>query len=304
MKKFYSVMLAALAFAACSPDDEEAIKVKSMSILPATATVYTDQALPELALNVTPENALDGKTVTWTSSNPEVISVDADGVLAFEAKDIESAELPVTITAAVDGKTAASVITVKGQIAKYGVLDLSSTVGLLMLDRNVGASEVGKSGNYYQWGKNTPVAVEGETAVNDNYSAEWSYTSAGIVDWTVAENTPCPMGWSIPDGEQMAVIDGILEAIAMYDWGEATDEEYDAAVALLESMKVAECGQFNKDHLEIYIPTAGYFWTAYVSEDKTQVGVFENNLFPLFSKKRTFDVAVPVRCVKVAAAAE
>lgn len=301
MKKIYTAALAVLAFAACTEDAK--IKIDSLSIIPQTATVYTDEALPELALNVTPEDALGGVTVDWTSSAPEIISVDQNGVLTFEVTDIEDAEKAVTITAEAAGYQATAVITVKGQIARYNIIDLTSEAGLLMLDRNVGASAADKSGNYYQWGNNTPVALEGETAVNAQYSADWAYDKA--VDWTKPENTPCPMGWGLPTPEHMTAIDKGLEAIALYDMDFATKEEYDAACAFLDKMQVAASGQFNKNKVEtIYLPDAGYFWTAFVSEDHAQVGTFENNLFPLYSKKRTFDLAIPVRCVKAAPKAE
>ena len=298
MKKIYTAALAVLAFAACTEDAK--IKIDSLSIIPQTATVYTDEALPELALNVTPEDALGGVTVNWTSSAPEIISVDQNGVLTFEVTDIEDAEKAVTITAEAAGYQATAVITVKGQVARYNIIDLTSEAGLLMLDRNVGASAAGKSGNYYQWGNNTPVAKEGETAVNEQYSADWAYDKA--VDWTKPENTPCPMGWGLPTPEQMTAIDKVLEAIAFSDF--YPDDAIDAAYDLLDKMQIPECGQFKKDKLEIYLPNAGYFWTAFVSEDHTQVGTFENNNFPIYNKKGTFDLAIPVRCVKAAPKAE
>lgn len=62
MKKIYTAALAVLAFAACTEDAK--IKIDSLSIIPQTATVYTDEALPELALNVTPEDALGGELLT------------------------------------------------------------------------------------------------------------------------------------------------------------------------------------------------------------------------------------------------
>ena len=322
MKKIYAIALAALAFAACSDDKDESVKI---SIVPATATVYTDEALPSLSLNVTPQDALDGKTVEWTSSRPEVISVDANGGLTFQIIDCADTELPVTITATVGEKSVSAVITVKGQIARYQILDFSSSLGLLMLDRNVGATEAYDAtltdeaakaanikaavGNYYQWGQNKPVAKGGETAVNSNYSATWSWTELFYdnkgKNWSEAANSPCPGGWDLPNAEQMSAIDKGLEAIGLYDYGMASDEEYDAAVALFNSMKVAPCGQFNKNNLDkIYLPDACYFWSSYTSEDKSQLSDFEYNLFPLYSKSKTYDLAIPVRCVKAATVAE
>ena len=86
----------------------------------------------------------------------------------------------MTISASAAGKTATCVITVKPQIARYEILDFTKEYGFKMLDRNVGASAVLKVGNYYQWGKNTPVAVAGDAKVNANYDANWSADSKGF----------------------------------------------------------------------------------------------------------------------------
>ena len=294
MKKIFYMAAAALAFAACSKDDTD--KIDTLTVTPETATVFTDGKLPELSIAGTPADALEGAEITWTSSNPEVVAVSADGKISFAVKDIAE-EATVEISASACGKTASCIITVKPQIAHYEILDLTAEFGFKMLDRNVGASDVLKSGNYYQWGKNTPVAAESDSKVNAAYDAEWGAGSKDFSDWSVAENTPCPLGWGLPDGDQMKKIADKLEAIALYDYDMATKEEYEAACTLLNKMMVAKCGQFGKEgHDGIYLPDASYFWSA--ARTDAGLGVFENNLFPNYFKKAAFTMAVPVRCVK------
>lgn len=203
----------------------------------------------------------------------------------------------MTISASAAGKTATCVITVKPQIARYEILDFTKEYGFKMLDRNVGASAVLKVGNYYQWGKDTPVAVAGDAKVNANYDANWSADSKGFADWSKPENTPCPIGWGLPDDEQMKVIAKKLEAIALIDMGLATDEEYEAAELLFNRMLVPASGQFGKEgHEGLYLPKAYYFWSGV----KTSEGVnsFEYNLFPTYKKNNPLTLAFPVRCVK------
>lgn len=234
--------------------------------------------------------------VTWTSDKPEIITVDENGKIAFAVKDIENEET-VTISASAAGKTATCVITVKPQIARYEILDFTKEYGFKMLDRNVGASAVLKVGNYYQWGKNTPVAVAGDAKVNANYDANWSADSKGFADWSKPENTPCPIGWGLPDDDQMKVISKKLEAIVLYDNDMATREEYDAAELLFSRMLVPASGQFGKEGQEgLYLPKAYYFWSGV----KTSEGVntFEYNNFPTYKKKNPLTLAFPVRCVK------
>ncbi len=322
MKKIYTAMLASLLFAACTKDDE-AVKISSISVLPETATVFAGEALPELALSVTPQNALEGKTVEWTSSDEQLITVDADGRLTFVVDDIEEAEKTVTITATVEDKTATSVITVKGEIAKYEIVDCSA-VGLLVLDRNVGATEAydatleGEAaeanvkaavGNYYQWSKNIVVAVGGDEATTEDYMLTWDADGEGFADWSVAANTPCPMGWSIPT---VAQIEALANALGNPIEG-VTDE------ALYNSLKFAPCGHFKPiksgDAIEItkYNANAKYFWSSSLNEGVSApaswatpgikaVCAFEDNLGPNRTKNMLVNYAMPVRCVKAVSA--
>lgn len=295
MKKIFYVAAVALAFAACSKDG---VKLDSLTVTPETVTKFTDEVLPELSVTGSPSDILmgGGAVVTWASDKPEIITVDENGKIAFAVKDIENEET-VTISASAAGKTATCVITVKPQIARYEILDFTADLGFKMLDRNVGASAVLKVGNYYQWGKNTPVAVAGDAKVNANYDANWSADSKGFADWSKPENTPCPIGWGLPDDDQMKVIAKKLEAIALYDMGYATTEEYEAAELLFNRMLVPASGQFGKEGQEgLYIPTAYYFWSGV----KTSEGVntFEYNLFPTYTKNNPLTLAFPVRCVK------
>lgn len=294
MKKIFYVAAVALAFAACSKDE---VKLDSLTVTPETVTKFTDEVLPELSVTGSPSDILVGGTVvTWTSDKPEIITVDENGKIAFAVKDIENEEI-VTISASAAGKTATCVITVKPQIARYEILDFTADFGFKMLDRNVGASAVLKVGNYYQWGKNTPVAVAGDAKVNANYDANWSADSEGFADWTKPENTPCPIGWGLPDDEQMKAIDSKLEAIALYDFDMATREEYEAAELLFNRMLVPASGQFGKEGQEgLYLPNAYYFWSGV----KTSEGVntFEYNNFPTYKKSNPLILAFPVRCVK------
>lgn len=300
MKKIAYIAVVALAVVACNK--EEGAKIDSIKVVPETKTLYTDEALPELAVVLDPEDA--NVTVEWTSSDPELVTVSDKGVLAFAVKDIEDAEKTVTITAKAGEKTAVCVLTVKGQISRYEVLDFTKDFGFKMLDRNVGAKTKEEVGNYYQWGKNTPVAANDEAEVNANYNAEWGPTSEGFADWTVAENTPCPKGWSLPNDEQMKKVKAKLDIIGDWYFEMATDEECAEAFAIVGKMALVECGQFKKESTtQKYLPEAKYFWTSYTFKDDadvSKVGTFEYNNFPTYNRKAggSYDLAIPVRCVK------
>ena len=157
MKRTICIASAAMIMlAACT---KESAKLESLAIEPAETVVVTDETLPELKLVAKPDGILDGKVIEWTSDKPEIVSISEEGILFFNVTDLENEET-VVITAAVDGKTASCSLTVKGLISRYGIIDMTSEFGFKILDRNVGAKTADEIGNFYQWGKNTPVVPQ------------------------------------------------------------------------------------------------------------------------------------------------
>lgn len=285
---------ALLALAACKKDEP---KLETLALEPATAEVITDEVLAELKLTATPEGILDGKTITWTSDKPEIVAISEDGVLSLKVTDLEETQT-VVITAAVEDKTATCTLTVKGLIARYEIIDMTSELGFKILDRNVGAKTADEVGNFYQWGKNTPVAANNDTDVNSSYDAEWSASSTGFADWSKPENTPCPKGWGLPTENQMKAID---DKTYLPYWG-ATDEEIAAVKALLDKMHLVNTGSFDKRNTTGKTPdTYVNFWSA-VSGDNGNHWMFQYNNsdggMVYIVKTGTPDLAIPVRCVK------
>lgn len=300
MKKIAYIAVVALAVVACNK--EEGAKIDSIKVVPETKTLYTDEALPELAVVLDPEDA--NVTVEWTSSDPELVTVSPKGELALTVEDIEEKEKVVTITAKAGELSATCKLTIKGQIARYEVLDFTKDFGFQMLDRNIGAKSKEDAGYFYQWGKILPVASGNDTKVNEFYDKDWSPESKGFADWTVAENTPCPKGWSLPNDEQMKKVKAKLDIIGDWYYEMATDEDCAEAFAIVDKMALVECGQFKKESTtQKYLPTAKYFWTSYTFKDDadvSKVGTFEYNNIPTYSTKigGSYDLAIPVRCVK------
>ena len=82
------------------------VPVSGITLDITTANVLVGQTIT-LAATVTPDNA-SNKTVKWTSSDPSVASVDANGVVKAE----KASTTPVTITATAGEKVATCIITV------------------------------------------------------------------------------------------------------------------------------------------------------------------------------------------------
>ena len=274
MKKNIFFAAVCVLAAACSTDDGPVIS--GLTISPESATVFTDEELPQLALSATPADALEGQTVTWSSSDPSIITVSDGGVLAFAVKDIEDASKTVTITASVGSSSAASVITVRGQIARYEIIDFTSDLGFSMLDRNVGATSAEDPGLYFQWGKNEPVTPA-------TIDAEWSAEGAEFADWTVAGNSPCPMGWEpMNTAQKNSMNDNVTDIIFDYEmclemgmpeFSNYSEEEYNAAKALWDKMKFVGGGCIRPgatgmvDENGFYNSSAVYVWTGSLVEN-------------------------------------
>jgi hypothetical protein len=323
MKKFLLLLcVCAIAFVSCKDNVTPPVEVASVTVSPATFSLFADEALPTLTATVEPKDAED-PTVTWSSSDPAIIAVDAStGALSLAVADIPDAEKAVTITAKAGEKTGTSIITVKGQIAKYEVIDISEEVGLRILDRNVGATAAydGKNdaaaiGNFYQWGKNTAVASGADTKANSNFSDTWNAAGEGFKDWATAANTPCPVGYSIPTYEQMKSITDITSNYDDFFWEEGyiSDEDYYAGKALYEKLKLVGTGAFvaggAKKPLML---SAEFLWTSTLSPGQTGEtdGVNDDgfkyaysycfNNFPTINKTDIVNMAMPIRCVKEA----
>ncbi|MDH6312414.1 uncharacterized protein (TIGR02145 family) [Parabacteroides sp. PFB2-10] len=305
MKKvFLFLSVAALLLSGCGDDE---VRVGSVTVTATSTEFIVGNALPTLTAVVTPDDA-DNKTVTWSSNKPEILAVDVEtGVLELKVTDLEESE-EVKITAMADGQSDDVTITVKGLISYYEILDFSSEFGLLVLDRNVGATaaydkgaadNTAANGNFYQLGRNVVVATGATEAANAEFDANWTAESAGYVDWSVPANTPCPKGWGVPNQTQFVAMMKLLENynIDLVDFDMITKEEYDAAKAANAKMKLAKSGYF-REASKKYLPGAEAFWSAAYHTSGAPWG-YVHNLFPNKSRE-TAKVAMPIRCVKAA----
>lgn len=298
MKKIAYIAVVALAVVACNK--EEGAKIDSIKVVPETKTLYTDEALPELTVVLDPEDA--NVTVEWTSSDPELVTVSPKGELALTVEDIEEKEKVVTITAKAGELSATCKLTIKGQIARYEVLDFTKDLGFKMLDRNVGAKSTEDIGYFYQWGKILPVASGNDTKVNEFYDKDWSPESKGFADWTVAENTPCPKGWSIPTKEQILKLKYIVGEVLTYeyypDFYKGTEEEYQNYKKILNQLHLLNSGKFTAAEKDDKYKGEAFWSSTLTEKDGNNLpSIYWNGNAPTF-ETNTYATAVPVRCVK------
>ena len=103
-----------------------------------------------LTANVLPENATD-KNVIWSSSAPETVSVDENGMI----EGIAAGNAVITVTTADGGKTAECAVTVTLTINGHEYVDLGLSVK--WATSNVGADNPWDYGDYFAWGETEPV---------------------------------------------------------------------------------------------------------------------------------------------------
>ena len=108
-----------------------------------------------LIATISPSTA-SNKSVTWTSGNTSVATVDQAG----KVKAIAKGTALITVTTVDGGYTAYCTVTV---LIPPGAVDLGLPSGLLWASCNLGASKPEEYGDYYAWG---------ETATKSKYS--WS----------------------------------------------------------------------------------------------------------------------------------
>ncbi len=118
------------------------VKVAGVSLNKASLTLY-EGGTQTLTATVTPSNA-SNKSVSWSSSNSTVASVDANGKVTA----VKAGTATITVRTADGGYTANCVTTVSKKVPA-GAVDMGLSV--FWATCNLGASSPEQYGGYYQW---------------------------------------------------------------------------------------------------------------------------------------------------------
>ncbi|MEG1587209.1 MAG: FISUMP domain-containing protein [Bacteroidales bacterium] len=318
MKKLLTLLCVTTLLTGCDSDDS--IMLENLSLSSNQTQMYYDSEMPALSLKIVPEGAPN--QLEWTSSNPEVLAVDAKGKLTL--KKFNYTTVTITATDQATKKTASCQIVLaikKANISDYGIIAMKDKLGFDVLDRNIGASATYKKngtdaekqaaiGEYYQWGNSIPTGTFSE--VNTYYDKE---ANGGDLDWSKPENTPCPEGWRIPNMAEMKK----LSDAAWVDWDGfiQTDEEFEAAKAIYNALLIARGGYYKIDGANksdrdaakptLHLPGSGAFWSCELNKTAgsetsergfKQAYAMEDNSFVIMNKKTEVNRAMPIRCIK------
>ena len=187
MKKLALVLSAAVllaGFTACSSDSDEDNTIAVTSVtLSKESTDITVGSSETLTAIVSPENATN-KTVTWSSSNTDVATVNNGLVSALTAGK-------TVITAKAGGKTATCTVTVKNQVATptFSLSGTSLTISCATSVASIyyttdGSTPTSSSTKYTGAISLTEAVTVKAIAIAEGYTnsevADVSYTSVGL----------------------------------------------------------------------------------------------------------------------------
>lgn len=105
--------------------------VTGVSLAPGSLTLLTTDAPKQLQATVEPSYATI-QQVNWTSSNPEVATVDQNGLVT----PLKAGETTITVTTVDGGKTASSLVTVKDEVVKKELDHLTASERNLWMQPN------------------------------------------------------------------------------------------------------------------------------------------------------------------------
>lgn len=211
-----------VAFTACkkhggkNDDGEGAVAVVGVMMSQNTATLaLNDQPLPLFAI-VIPSGATN-KTVSWTSSDPTVATVDVGAETALAPAGTTGVVTPVGV-----GKATITVTTQDGNMAATCVVTVTEpdpltydagvvVGGVKWATRNVGApgtfaATPADPGMFYQWNSNIGWSAT-DPLVSSPAGAIWdsAWDGYGAAEWGGISD-PCPAGWRVPTIDELTVL--------------------------------------------------------------------------------------------------
>jgi len=177
-----SLGLVTAVFNSCSKEDEKIPNVIAVTDISLDITSLVLMGIDNsytLRATVTPNNATN-KTITWTSSDKTIVTVNSNGTITAIAKGT------ATITAEAEDKTATCRVRIDEVVEINGVIWATCNVDA----PGVFAAKPESPGMFYQWNRKKAWAATGGVT-------GWNETMPGGDHWKKA-NDPSPAGWRIP----------------------------------------------------------------------------------------------------------
>ena len=216
MKKILSLLAAVALLFACTeetvdpnggkemPGGDKTVHVTGVSLDRTSVTIKEGESVT-LVATVKPDNA-DNKTVSWSSSDTAVASVDNSGKVI----GVKAGSATVTAKTEDGEKTASCVVTV----AQEELVDLGLSVK--WRGWNLGASKPEEYGDYYAWG---------ETSLKDNYFWSTYKWCNGSYNSLTKYNTSSNYG-TVDNKTVLELEDDVAHVVLGGNWRMPTDAEW------------------------------------------------------------------------------
>ena len=161
--KVTAVSIGTVSIAAHSADGKKSAscevtvlqKAESITLDQTSLEMYVGDEPITLVATIFPQNTSD-KSVTWTSSNSSVATVDSDGKVTAVSKGTTTISVKATDGSNVSAACMVTVRTIRTDTNGRNYVDLGLPSGLKWASMNVGATKPEEYGEYFAWGETQP----------------------------------------------------------------------------------------------------------------------------------------------------
>lgn len=231
--------------------------VSSFLLNPESLTLEVGESITIVA-TFEPENATN-KTLTWTSSDPSIATVDENGkVTAIEVGT-------ATITAVskdYNAKQAECVVEVT-DINGHEYVDLGLPSGTLWATMNVGATRVGAYGDYYAWGETS--GYNDFTEAGTGYEFTWDvYPWCNGTSTTMTKYCVDPYYGDVDNITELEPEDDVAWQNWGHSWRMPTQMQFQELKEQCTWTWTTQFGNYGykvtskKNSNSIFLPAAGY----------------------------------------------
>ncbi|MDR1743350.1 MAG: Ig-like domain-containing protein [Dysgonamonadaceae bacterium] len=236
--------------------------------------------IEQLTATVEPTGA--NKSVTWTSSDTGIATVDKDGKVTALAKG----DAMITVTTNNGKKTATCAVTVEGVLIN----------GIVWATRNVDApgafaASPESFGMFYQWNRKIGWSST-DPLENSNGGTTWDSSVPDGTTWE-SPNDPCPVGWRVPAQEE-------LESLLNTDYEWITQNGVTGTVfgSAPNTIFLPAAGyRINDNGMMRIVGSDGFYWSSSQSNNiYVRTFDFQKGYASMYNDFRNFGFSI--RCVK------
>ena len=235
--------------------DLQGTPVTGVTLEPAAASLTVGDTLSLTAV-VQPENA-DDKSVTWTSSQPDVVEVDQSGMITA----VRAGKAVVTVTTRDGGFTASSTITVEAPMAANKTL-LQKTYDYALTLSTDGVTDAAKKA-FETALENAEAVLADDKATQEEVNAAWDALLEGIWGLGLTQGDKTMLELLIAKAEDMTanadqyvadhwqdLVNALAKAEEVMDDGNAMEEDVQPAAQTLLDAILAQRFKADKSILE------------------------------------------------------